>query len=247
MEKDQGTNEAVKTKRLCTICVRGGSRGLVSKNIRELGGKPLLAYSILQGRASSLFQEITVSSDSDEILKIAKTWGATCLIKRPPHLATDEAPKIPAIQHALLQTEEILKEKFHVVVDLDATSPLRYVSDIVSALHLLESSGVSNIITGTPARRSPYFNLVELDDKGRVQLAKPLPRPITRRQDAPACYDLNASIYGWQREALLKGQGIFHGDTRLYIMPAERSIDVDSSLDFQMVNLLMKERGYEIV
>lgn len=229
-------------KRLCTICVRSGSKGVANKNSRELAGKPLLVYSILQAKESNLFQAIAVSSDSDEILDIANIWGVDYLIKRPLNLATDEAPKIPVIQHALRTVEELIQQYFDVIVDLDATSPLRIISDINNVVNMLEVKQVSNVITCTPARRSPYFNIVELNNQGIVQLSKPLPKPIFCRQNAPKCYDLNASIYAWQREALMNCQTIFNQDTLLYIMPEERSFDIDSELDFQIVELLMKRR-----
>jgi N-acylneuraminate cytidylyltransferase/CMP-N,N'-diacetyllegionaminic acid synthase len=233
-------------KRLCTICARSGSKGVINKNIRDLAGKPLLAYSILQAKASNLFQAIAVSSDSAEILNIAKRWGADYLIERPYHLATDQAPKIPVIQHALRAVEALVQQAFAVIVDLDVTSPLRHVSDINEVVKLLETKRVSNVITGTPARRSPYFNLIELTSQGMVALSKPLTKPIFRRQDAPSCYDLNASIYAWQRAALVRQQTIFNQDTLLYIMPEERSIDIDSELDFLFVQLLMNKRGKNI-
>ncbi|AOY78159.1 cytidylyltransferase domain-containing protein [Clostridium formicaceticum] len=229
-------------KRLCTICARSGSKGVMNKNLRQLAGKPLLAYSILQAKISKLFQTIAVSSDSAEILNIANAWGADYLIQRPPHLATDHAPKIPVIQHVLHTVETSFQQHFDVIVDLDVTSPLRYASDIKDVVSLLETKQVSNVITGTPARRSPYFNLVEVNHEGIVQLSKPLPKPVFCRQDAPKSYDLNASIYAWQREALLKHPTIFNQDTRLYIMPEERSIDIDSELDFQFVEFLMDKR-----
>ncbi|OIJ16764.1 flagellar modification protein B [Anaerobacillus alkalilacustris] len=230
-------------KRLCTICARSGSKGVINKNIRELAGKPLLAYSILQARASQLFDAIAVSSDCDKFLRLANHWGAEYLIKRPDFLATDEAPKIPVIQHCLKSVEEVSKMNFDVIVDLDVTSPLRYISDIKEVIDLLETKQVSNVITGTPARRSPYFNLVEINGQGGVQLSKPLSKPIFRRQDAPKSYDMNASIYAWKKEVLIQSQTVFHEDTLLYIMPAERSVDIDSELDFQFVELLMKKRG----
>lgn len=228
--------------RICTICARGGSQGVKNKNIRELAGKPLIAHSIIQAKESKLFEAIAVSSDSDEILDIAKTWGVDLLIKRPVELATDYAPKIPAIRHCVQEVEKITDQAFDVVIDLDVTSPLRNVCDIHEAIKLMEQSHVSNVITGTPARRSPYFNMVELDENAVVKLSKPLSYPIYRRQDAPACYDLNASIYVWKYEALFKNDTIFNDDTLLYVMPAERSIDIDSELDFAFVNFLLNKK-----
>jgi CMP-N,N'-diacetyllegionaminic acid synthase len=229
-------------KRICTICARGGSKGVKNKNVRDLLGKPLIAYSILQAQASGLFDAIAVSSDSPLILDAAKAYGADILVARPAELATDEAPKVPVIQHCVRTAEQVRAETFDIVVDLDATSPLRSVTDIREAVLLLENRKVSNVITGAPARRSPYFNLVELDKDGVARLSKTLPAPIFRRQDAPKCFDMNASIYVWQRNALFANLSIFNNDTLLYEMPAERSVDVDSELDFQIVELLMTKQ-----
>ena len=229
-------------KRLCTICARGGSKGVKNKNIRDLLGKPLIAYSLLQAKASGLFEAIAVSSDSPLILDAARTFGADILVERPAELATDTAPKVPVIQHCVRTAEQKHDKTFDIVVDLDATSPLRIVADIQEAVRLLEERGVSNVITGAPARRSPYFNLVELDNNGVARLSKTLALPVNRRQDAPKCYDMNASIYVWLRGSLFEQASVFHNDTLLYEMPAERSVDIDSELDFQIVQLLMAKQ-----
>lgn len=229
-------------KRICTINARGGSKGVKDKNIRFLGGKPLIAYSIIQAKQSGLFSYIAVSSDSEEILATAKQTGADILIKRPPEFATDQSAKLDAIKHCLLESEKIAFEIFDIIVDLDATSPLRDVEDIIDAVILLESRKVSNVITGMPARRSPYFNMVEINEDGFVELSKKPSQVIVRRQDAPKVYELNASIYVWKRQALLENNTLFNADTLLYVMPEERSIDIDSELDFSIVDFLMKKK-----
>lgn len=228
--------------RICTICARGGSKGVKNKNIRELAGKPLIAYSLEQAQASHLFELVAVSSDSAEVLAIARRYGADLLVDRPAALATDTAAKIPVVRHCVEEAERIIGRQFDVVVDLDATSPLRSIEDIVNAVALLESRKFSNVITAAPSRRSPYFNLVELNDDGVARLSKPLVEPIVRRQDSPPCYDMNASIYVWQHEALFSCPTVFNADTRLFVMPEERSIDIDSQLDFDIVEFLMEKR-----
>jgi CMP-N,N'-diacetyllegionaminic acid synthase len=225
--------------RLCTICARGGSKGVPGKNIRDLLGKPLIAYTIEQARSSGLFQAIAVSSDSDAILDAARAFGADILVRRPPELATDPAPKLPAIRHCVEGAERELGREFPVFADLDATSPLRLPADIVGAVRLLEERGVSSVITGALARRSPYFNIVEIDAAGVPRISKPLAQPFVRRQDAPRCYDMNASVYVWRRDAFFRDPEIFYDDTLFFEMPAERSIDIDSELDFEVVCLLM--------
>ncbi|PWF48932.1 acylneuraminate cytidylyltransferase family protein [Massilia glaciei] len=229
-------------KRICTICARGGSKGVPGKNMRLLAGKPLLAHSIEQARACGLFDVVAVSSDDAAILAAATAYGADLAITRPHELATDTAAKLPVIRHAVETAEARCGLRFDTMVDLDATSPLRSVEDIVNAVRLLEEEGAGNVITGMPARRSPYFNLVERDAAGRVGLAKTLATPVFRRQDAPACFDMNASIYAWRRAVLFEAPGLFNADTRLYEMPEERSIDIDSEVDFLLVELLINRR-----
>jgi NAD(P)-dependent dehydrogenase (short-subunit alcohol dehydrogenase family)/CMP-N-acetylneuraminic acid synthetase len=224
--------------RLCTICARGGSRAVPGKNLRPLGGRPLLAHSVEQARASGLFAAIAVSSDSEAILAAARDAGADLAVRRPDALATDEAPKVPAILHALDESERALGREFSVLVDLDATAPLRLPADIAGAVRLLEESGASSVITGAPARRSPYFNLVERRGDGTVALARPPSSAIARRQDAPACFDMNASVYVWRVSAFRADPRVLYADTRLFEMPAERSIDVDSEFDWRLVEWL---------
>lgn len=229
-------------KRLCSICARGGSKGVKNKNLRILGNLPLIAHSIEQAKASKLFDYIVVSSDSDDILEIAQKHGVDFAIKRPDDLATDLAAKIPAIEHCVKQAEELSGHKFDTLVDLDATSPLRLVEDIVGAVDLLENSQVSSVITAAPARRSPYFNLVELNQEGFVRLSKPRDARVVRRQDSPLCFDMNASIYVWDRNIFLSQPQTFYEDTKLFEMPEDRSVDIDCELDFDIVQMIMEKR-----
>lgn len=228
--------------RICTICARGGSKGVKNKNIRNLKGKPLIVYTLEQARACQLFEMIAVSSDSPEILDLSRRHGADLLVERPAELATDTAAKLPVIRHCVEEAERIAGKPFDSIVDLDVTSPLRFVEDIQGAVALLEKERVANVITGAPAHRSPYFNLVELGNDGVVRLSKSLGTPIVRRQDSPQCFDMNASIYVWQRAALFESPGIFNADTRIFVMPKERSIDIDDELDFEFVEFLMRKR-----
>lgn len=230
-------------KVLCTICARGGSQGVKNKNVISLRGKPLIAHSILQAKKSELFNAIAVSSDSKKILICAKKWGADYLIDRPDEMATSTAAKIPAIQHAVLEAEKLASHQFDIIVDLDTTSPLRTVEDLKASFHLLlKNKNAVNLITGCPARKSPYFNLVEADTNGFVKLSKTPEKPIARRQDSPACYDMNASIYIWKRSALFEDSSVVSDRTILYVMPEERSVDIDTPLDLAFVRLLAKHR-----
>lgn len=227
---------------LCTICARGGSKGVANKNIRQMHGRPLIAWTIAQARASDLFDLIAVSSDSKDILRAAGDSGADLLISRPDELATDQAGKLGAIRHAVTEVERETGRRFDILVDLDATSPLRVPADIVAAVDLLRERNAPNVITAMPARRSPYFNMVEVGADGQVRLAKAPAGAVLRRQDAPACYDMNASIYVWRHDDLFEDPAIFKPATALYVMPEERSIDIDSELDFKIVEMILAER-----
>ena len=228
---------------LCTICARGGSKGVKNKNIRLLNGKPLIAYTIEQAKESKLFEHIVISTDSDDIAKVAKEYGAEVFFKRSPKLASDTAGKLDVIRDAFVRSEEYYNETFDYLVDLDATSPLRNVEDIINSFNLFKNNNYDNLITAMPSKKNPYFNMVEQDKDGRVYLSKKLDISIVRRQDAPKTYDMNASIYIWKREIILNKNSIFLENTGLYVMPEERSIDIDSELDFEFVEFLIRKRN----
>lgn len=229
-------------KPICTICARGGSKGVPDKNIREMAGRPLIAHTIAQAVASQLFDVIAVSSDSARVREAALEHGATHVVVRPPVHATDSAAKLPAIRHCVETVEAELAGTAEIIVDLDATSPLRTAADIVESVALISSQNAENVITATPARRSPYFNMVELDELGQPHLSKTPAGEVSRRQDAPACYDMNASIYVWRRRALFSDRGLFGEGAAVHIMPEERSHDIDSPLDWRIVELILQSR-----
>ncbi|WP_262000679.1 cytidylyltransferase domain-containing protein [Microbacterium sp. Mcb102] len=228
--------------RICTITVRAGSKGVPGKNLRIVAGRPMFGHSVAQAVATGLFDEVVVSSDSEEILALAPTFGATGVVRRPAEMATDTAGKVPAIAHAVRTTEQRTGQNYEVCVDLDATSPLRTLDDIRTAVRMFEESDAASLITGAEARRNPYFNLVEEQPDGTVAVSKQPDDAVLRRQDAPRCFDMNGSIYVWRRESLLEDQVVFLPSTILYEMPAERSIDVDSEFDFRIVEWLMGQR-----
>lgn len=228
---------------LCTICARGGSKGVKNKNIKKLHGKPLIAYTIEQAKASGLFNHIVISTDSDDIANVAKEYGAEMFFKRSEEMASDTAGKLDVIKDAFIRSEEYYNKKFDYLIDLDATAPLRDVEDIVNSFNQFKNHNNDNLITAMPSRRSPYFNLVEQDKNGKVYLSKKLDDAIVRRQDAPKSYDMNASIYIWKRDIILNENSIFLERTGLYVMPEERSIDIDTELDYKFVEFLMRENN----
>lgn len=225
-------------KILCTICARGGSKDVPNKNIRELAGKPLIAHTIEQALASPFINRVVVSTDSERIAKIAKGYRVEVPFMRPSELATDTAAKLPVVQHAVKYYIEKLSYNPDYVIDLDPTSPLRMQEDITKCLHLIQRNNVDAVITGYRSNKNPYFNMVEIDEKGYVKLSKP--SQFVSRQEAPPVYSMNASIYVWKTPVLLKMNHIFDSRFKLKLieMPPERSIDIDHELDFQFIEFL---------
>ena len=233
-------------RRICTVLARAGSVGVPGKNVRPLGGVPLIVHSIRHARQSGLFDAVVVSTDDPVARGMAEAEGVDLVIDRPSELASATAGKVPAIVHAVETAERQLGLTFDVVVDLDVTSPLRLAEDVVAAVAMLEGDATaSNVITGAPARRSPYFNLVERTPEGAVRVVRESDPPILRRQDAPDCFDMNASIYVWRRATLSADLPVVNPGTRLHVMPEERSYDVDSELDWSIVTHLLALRDRE--
>ena len=228
------------SKVLCTICARGGSKGVKNKNIKIINGKPLIAYTIEQARRSELFDHIVISTDSDKIASISEEFGAEVFFRRSDEMSSDIAGKLDVIKDAFIRSENFYKKKFDYLIDLDATSPLRSVEDIKNAFEQFIENDNDNLISAMPSRRSPYFNMVEVNNNGNVYLSKRMNDSIVRRQDAPKSYDMNASIYIWKRNIILNENSLFIKKTGLYIMPEERSIDIDNELDYDFVEFIMK-------
>lgn len=223
---------------IATICARGGSTGLPRKNVRPLLGKPLICWTIEQALRTPRIDGVYVSTDDEEIATVAKRAGAIFLGFRPPELATSHAPKMPAIRHLVEQVESTGASP-EIIVDLDPTSPLRDVADIESCIQLLTPS-TDLVITAYPSDKSPYFNMVEEQPDGNIRLVKSPPEQVFGRQQAPPVFSMNASVYVWHRRTL--SQELWAGRVRMHRMPRERSVDVDSLLDFKLVELLMRER-----
>jgi CMP-N-acetylneuraminic acid synthetase len=223
---------------VASVCARGGSKGVPGKNIRPLLGKPLIVWTIEQALAVPAIQRVVVSTDSPEIARLAEAAGAKVPFLRPAALATDGAPKMPVIRH-LVDHENASGVAVSRIVDLDPTSPLREVADIERCLDML-TQDADVVISGYAAEKNPYFNMVEALPGGGYDLVKRPAAAFDRRQDAPPVYAMNASIYVWWEHTL--DRGLFGPRTRLHVMPRERSIDIDSEVDFALVELLMKRK-----
>ena len=225
---------------LCTICARGGSKGVPKKNIREVGSKPLIAHTIEHALHWDRETDVVVSTDSEAIAEIAREHGAKVPFIRPAELATDTAAKLPVIKHAVTEAEQAFETAYTHIVDLDATAPLRNVEDVENCFQAVVGSDAHNAYTVTEADKNPYFNMVEVNNAGYASLSKTRESDVVRRQDAPSVYEMNASVYVFERQFLMDTDSVHGEKTKISVMPPERSVDIDRPIDLGFVEFLFE-------
>lgn len=225
------------------IFARGGSKGLPGKNIRLLGRKPLIAWSIEHARAVSRIDRVIVSTDSEEIAGVAREFGAETPFLRPAELAQDNTPEWMAWRHALNFVHQQEGGLPDAMVSVPATAPLRLPCDIEHCLDVFDEGRADIVVTVTDAHRSPYFNMVKLLPDGSVGLVIPPASSVARRQDAPAVYDMTTVAYVARPGYVLEKSSIFAGIVRHAHVPVERSIDIDTLLDFRIAECLLNQRS----
>jgi N-acylneuraminate cytidylyltransferase len=221
------------------IFARGGSKGLPGKNIRLLNGKPLIAWSIEHALNVKRIDRVIVSTDSEEIAKVAKQYGAEVPFIRPAELATDDSSEWLAWRHALNYLIETKGSLPDVMVSVPSTAPLRQLVDIESCLDEYEKGCADVVITVTKAHHSPYFNMVKSSQDGSVGLVNPPESTIGRRQDAPLVYNMTTVCYVLNPKFVMSHDSIFSGAVKAVEVPIESAIDIDTLLDFQFAEYLI--------
>lgn len=228
------------------IFARRGSKGLPGKNIRPLDGKPLIAWSIECAQAVPEIRRVIVSTDSEEIARVAIEYGAEVPFIRPSELAQDNSSEWMAWRHALnylIQDEGTLPDA---MISLPATAPLRSVDDIEDCLNEFEKGLSDVVITVSEAHRSPYFNMVKENPDGFAELVIPQQNVVTRRQDSPIVYDMVTVVYVAKPVFVLNRQSLFEGNVKAIQIPKERAIDIDTLFDFKIAEMLLKETQNEV-
>ena len=230
------------SRTIATICARGGSKGLPGKNIRDFAGRPLIGHTIAHALGCPDIEAVYVSTDDAQIADAARAAGAVVPFLRPAELATDEAGKLPVIEHLVSHLER-QGEVITRIVDLQPTSPLRDSADIAAALRARADAQL--VASVAPAADNPYFNLVEQGNDGLVHLSKG--QGSARRQDVPPVYALNGSIYVWQRAALSHAavHGLWSVSVAPYVMPRWKSVDIDTLEDFEYALWLFGRHGVQ--
>ena len=223
------------------IPARGGSKEIKRKNVRSFLGRPLIAYTIECGLACDSIDKVVVSTDDPEIAKISRELGAEVPVMRPAELAEEETPMLPVMQHALEAAEDFYDKKVNTLVLLQPTSPLREVSDIERALTMYsQDENCQAVVSGCTAHFNPYFSMAYMKD-GYVKLVSYPSKDIGSRQECPAVYDLDGTVWVYSREALMEIGERLPSRTRFFEIPRERVIEIDTELDFKIAEILMSQ------
>ena len=223
---------------IAIIPARGGSKGVPRKNIKKLGGKPLIAYTIDEALKSKYLDHVFVSTEDPEIAKVSKECGAQ-VIGRPSALADDTSKTVEAILHAV---EYLEREDIHprIIVLLQPTSPLRSTEDIDAAVKLYLDNECDSVIGVCEPDHSPFWCFTL---SGRyLQTLFDKKYDNTRRQDLPKVVMPNGAIYVSSPKSIRKNEGFYGDRTIAYCMPPERSIDIDTPLDFTIAEVLIRKK-----
>lgn len=228
---------------LAVIPARVGSKGIPRKNIAPIAGHPLIAWTILEAQKSKSLSRIVVSTDSEEIAAVARRYQAEVPFLRPADLAQDETPGIAPALHALHWMEEKEGCRPNYVMYLQPTSPLRTAQDIEGAIDLLQKKRAEAVISVTEADQHPFW-MKTISPEGKLEDFQKADRAFDCRQELPLVYTLNGAIYLTRREVLLEKRSFYSEATYAYVMPRERSIDIDTAWDLRLAGMILQERGH---
>lgn len=236
----------MKKKIICVISARGGSKGLPNKNIKNLLGKPLIVWSIMQAKKVKEIHRVVVCTDSKKIQSIAIKAGAESPFLRPKKISNSKVGKFKVFKYALEAYEKYYQENYEIYLDLDCTNPLRTPKDISNCIskfrYLKKKRDVGAVFTICEARKNPYFNLLELNNSRSLKVSKKLKNDILRRQDAPKVFEHVASIYAIDPNYIRNNVNLLDGHTEGYNIGQNKSLDIDSKFDYQLIEFLMKKR-----
>jgi len=221
------------------IPARGGSKGLPKKNIKILGEKPLIAWSIEAGLKSKLINKVIVTSDNNEIIDISRKYGAEIPFIRPSDLASDTATTRDVLVHAI-NDFSFKGENYDYIVLLQPTSPFRKVSDIDAAILKAIENPVDMVVAVKETNSNPYYVLFEDDENGYLRKSKD--GDFSRRQDCPKVYEYTGSIYVIKVSSLLENESLAFNRVEKYLTEDIHSIDIDNLLDFQYAEFLLENK-----
>lgn len=221
---------------IAVIPARGGSKGVPRKNIRDIAGKPLIAWTIEEAKKSKYIDRLVLSSEDKEIINVATNWGCEVPFVRPDELARDDISGIEPILHALS-----LLPDYDFVILLQPTSPLRSVLDIDGCIENCIKQRANASVSVSESEKSPYW-MYEIDDNLYLKPVIKIENPIVRRQELPPVYALNGAVYMARCEWFLKKKSFLTEETMAFLMPRERSLDIDTEFDLRLCECILKMR-----
>ncbi len=225
------------------ICARGGSKGVPRKNLRPLGGRPLIAWSIECALRCPSLDRVIVSTEDEEIAAVARECGAEVPFVRPAQLAQDNSPEWNVWQHTVRTLESANGQRPDILVTLPPTAPLRDVDDVEACIDMLiKKDSADACITVKPAERNPYFNMVTITD-GTTGPVIESTEVISRRQDAPEMFDVTTVAYAARSEFVLQANHLFEGEVCAVIVPQERALDIDTEFDFAVAEMMLEKKA----
>lgn len=229
---------------VAVIPARGGSKGLPKKNLRLLGGKPLVACAITTALSCKLIDRVIVSTEDAEIARIARQYGAEVPFVRPEALARDDSAEWLVWQHAIQALESADPgSPMDVFVCVPPTSPLRATEDVDACVERLLEHDADIVITVTPAGRNPFFNMVTMDEEGYARLVIEPRGAIYQRQAAPPVFDMTTVAYAARPAFVLSAKSMFEGRMMAVLVPRERAVDIDTELDLKFAEFLLSQQG----
>lgn len=232
---------------LGVIPARGGSKGVPRKNARLLCGKPLLTYTAESALASRRLARVILSTDDEEIALIGKHCGLEVPFTRPAELSADETPMLPVVQHAMRWIEEH-GENFDAVCLLQPTNPLRRAADIDGCIDLLEQSGSDSVFTvlRVPHEHHPHWVYLQ-DESGALRLSNGTSEPVSRRQDLPAAFHREGSVYVTLRDVLMEQNSLYGKISRGYVLASSTSVNIDGPEDWKAAERMIVNGGLEVI
>jgi CMP-N-acetylneuraminic acid synthetase len=231
-------------KPICFIGARGGSKGVPKKNIRLLAGKPLIAHTIEASIKSKIYSHVIVSTENEEIAKIAKRYGAEVPFMRPKKLATGTIGMIDVLVHDINKLQSLGYES-DIFVNRDCTLPFISTHDAKRAVRLLQKMKCDEVVAVYKQHLNPYFNMVECNQKGFLQFSKNKGKRPKRRQDAPLVYQLTG-LYVFNTKKFLKNPNAIMPKTLPYEIQSERGLMIDTEIEFRIAELVLKNKLVKI-
>lgn len=221
---------------LAIIPARGGSKGVPRKNIRDLAGKPLIAWTIESAKQSKYIDKIILSSEDSEIIQVARQYGCEVPFVRPEHLAVDETTSAEVILHAL----DMLPH-YDLVVMLQPTSPLRLAEDIDKCIEKLILEKATACVSVSESSQSPYW-MYTFDKSEKLHPIMKHDSIIPRRQELPSVYALNGAVYVAYTSWFKQSQSFLTNETIGFVMPENRSYDIDKEIDFLLCDWFISKK-----